>query len=485
MKRARCIFLLLLHISFCNSVLRGQIGPQEIQNLKQISPAKVEKWQKKAAENNSKAEVRVGLLFETGSGVSEDDSKAVDFYGRAATQGDAMGEVHLGAMYESGKGVPQNCEAAINSYRLAAENRKNSLYGRSYGQLYLGRMNAEGRGVSRNYKEAIRWYKSAADGSDKLAEARFALGDIYEHGLGVPQDYEAAFKWYKKAATNPYPAAWQVLLGGASVGLLLPIAAARYTIVSTPDVRARAQNALGMLYQKGLGVRQSYRKALARYDKAMKLGSADAEDNLATMYEKGWGGRQNRDRARALRWSAEERRRLGSGQAWHVSGSSMKLDCTASTTVASNPTTPQDNGATSDMPPPPPPHDCEGLLTYAGDEAELAGLGEKAFARLDYICTIKFLEQAKTVQSRKVWEQDFPYLAAAYLLGNGDRDKFQRTLQEMLVEMRLNNSYLHNNVTIGFTLQNLTDVRQYVDKPAQDYIDKQIVFEAIRIKRNM
>jgi hypothetical protein len=99
--------------------------------------------------------------------------------------------------------------------------------------------------------------------------------------------------------------------------------------------------------------------------------------------------------------------------------------------------------------------------------------------------TIKFLEQAKAVQGSKVWERDFPYLAAAYLLGNGDRDGFQSTLQEMLAEMRLNNSYLHHGPPIATALQNLSNVRQYVDAQAKDYIDKQIVPAAIKIKQNV
>jgi hypothetical protein len=51
--------------------------------------------------------------------------------------------------------------------------------------------------------------------------------------------------------------------------------------------------------------------------------------------------------------------------------------------------------------------------------------------------------------------------------------------------MRLNNSYLHHSATIGFALQNLTDVRLYVDHPAQEYIDAKIIPEATRIKQNL
>jgi hypothetical protein len=147
--------------------------------------------------------------------------------------------------------------------------------------------------------------------------------------------------------------------------------------------------------------------------------------------------------------------------------------------------------AKNEMPAPKPvapgldPHYDGLFMQYQGDEATLAKLGEEAFSRLDYAWTIKFLEQAKTVQGSKVWERDFPYLAAAYLLGNGDRDKFQATLQDMLAEMRLNNSFLHHGPPIAMALQNLSNIRPYLDKEAQAYIDKQIVPEAIRIKQNV
>jgi hypothetical protein len=112
-------------------------------------------------------------------------------------------------------------------------------------------------------------------------------------------------------------------------------------------------------------------------------------------------------------------------------------------------------------------------------------LGEQAFSRLDYSGTIKCLEQARRVQSSKVWESKYPLLAAAYLLGNHDRDGFKRTLQEMLGEMRLNNSYLHHGPTIGFVLQTLDYVKPFVDADAQAYINTMVEPEAIRIKDHL
>jgi hypothetical protein len=122
---------------------------------------------------------------------------------------------------------------------------------------------------------------------------------------------------------------------------------------------------------------------------------------------------------------------------------------------------------------------------YQGDESQLAALGEEAFAKLDYAWTIKFLEQAKTVESSKVWERDYPLLAAAYLLGDGDRTKFKDTFTDMLAEMRLQNSFLHHPPTIGMALQAISNVRQYVDAEGQAYIDDTVTPQVIEIKKRL
>ena len=129
--------------------------------------------------------------------------------------------------------------------------------------------------------------------------------------------------------------------------------------------------------------------------------------------------------------------------------------------------------------------ECPSFAASQGDESALALLAEKAFSQQHYVCVITYLEQAKRVQASKVWERDYPYLAAAYLLGRQDRAQFESSLQEMLGEMRLNHSYLHHGPPIGMALQNLTDVRQYLDRQAQGYIDNQVIPEALKIKAGL
>ena len=61
-----------------------------------------------------------------------------------------------------------------------------------------------------------------------------------------------------------------------------------------------AQTQLGLMFEKGQGVKQDYAKALLRYINAAVLGQATAQDNLGCMYLHGRGVKQ--DYAKALSW---------------------------------------------------------------------------------------------------------------------------------------------------------------------------------------
>ena len=63
---------------------------------------------RKAADQGvAQAQDRLGQLYETGSGVAQDDAKAALWYRRAADQNLAPAELHLGLLYHHGIGVPQ------------------------------------------------------------------------------------------------------------------------------------------------------------------------------------------------------------------------------------------------------------------------------------------------------------------------------------------------------------------------------------------
>ncbi len=111
-----------------------------------------------------------------------------------AEQGDAKAQIKLGLMYELGQGVPQDNAEALRWYRLAADHDATAQF--NLGSMY--EFGNDGLGAAQDYAEAFKWYLRAADQGD--ANAQFRLGTMYEQGHGVPQDYILAYMHYDLAA---------------------------------------------------------------------------------------------------------------------------------------------------------------------------------------------------------------------------------------------------------------------------------------------
>ena len=61
-----------------------------------------------AEQGHAKAQYNLGLMYDNGEGVPENDSEAVKWYRLAAEQGIATAQYNLGIMYDNGEGVPEN-----------------------------------------------------------------------------------------------------------------------------------------------------------------------------------------------------------------------------------------------------------------------------------------------------------------------------------------------------------------------------------------
>ena len=73
-----------------------------------------------AEQGNARAQSRLGVLYDLGLGVSEDDAEAVRLYRLAADQGYADAQVALGWMYANGEGVPEDQVYAYMWFKLSA-----------------------------------------------------------------------------------------------------------------------------------------------------------------------------------------------------------------------------------------------------------------------------------------------------------------------------------------------------------------------------
>ena len=73
-----------------------------------------------ADQGNAKAQYNLGVMYDNGEGVPQDDAEAVKWYRKATEQGYAKAQNNLGLMYYNGEGVSQDYVQAHMWYNLAA-----------------------------------------------------------------------------------------------------------------------------------------------------------------------------------------------------------------------------------------------------------------------------------------------------------------------------------------------------------------------------
>ena len=75
-----------------------------------------------AKQGNADAQFNLGVMYENGEGVRQDDAEAVRWYRQAAEQGLAQAQYNLGVEYETGRGVHQDLALAQEWYGKACQN---------------------------------------------------------------------------------------------------------------------------------------------------------------------------------------------------------------------------------------------------------------------------------------------------------------------------------------------------------------------------
>jgi len=116
-----------------------------------------------------------------------------------ANQGAAYAQFNLGVMYDNGDGIPENDAEAVKWYKKAADQ------GDAGAQSNLGIMYDNGEGVPENDAEAVRWFRKAANQGH--AKAQFNLAVMYFNGDGVPENHVRAYVWLSMAKTQGHESA--------------------------------------------------------------------------------------------------------------------------------------------------------------------------------------------------------------------------------------------------------------------------------------
>ena len=103
------------------------------------------------------------LTFQSAAASEFDEMKAL------ADKGDAYAQNNLGVMYDNGRGVPENDAEAVKWFRKAA------AQGRADAQSELGFMYGTGKGVPENSIRAYVWFSMAKTQGDTGAASNIDI----------------------------------------------------------------------------------------------------------------------------------------------------------------------------------------------------------------------------------------------------------------------------------------------------------------------
>ena len=132
------------------------------------------------------------------------------------------------------------------------------------------------------------------------AQSQALIASFYDEGHILSVDPQKALHWYTKAGENGHAGAQNHLGVVYFKGIGVPRdhkKASYWWTYAAKQGFAPAQNNLGYLYEKGLGVKQNYMTAAYWYNKSANQDYAQAQNNLAVLLDQGRGIQKNSEEA--------------------------------------------------------------------------------------------------------------------------------------------------------------------------------------------
>lgn len=139
-----------LAVSFVTAAESEQFTPTEVQPNDFIEPLR-----QSALAGSAEAQFELGLIFEYGRGVEQDDAQAAYWYKQSADQDFPDSLYRLAVFSDNGWGQPVNKERAFKLYKSAAEK------GHTLAQHDVAMMYYQGSGVRQDVVQAYKWLKIA------------------------------------------------------------------------------------------------------------------------------------------------------------------------------------------------------------------------------------------------------------------------------------------------------------------------------------
>lgn len=237
-------------LSLCNSRV------PEFVNLAQSFLLKL------ARRGNIHAQIILGDSYYNGAnGFDLDKRQSIHWRQLAADKGDVRCMFNIAIMYGNGEGIRKNPKKAVYYAGVAAE----MGYAEAYGQL--GYYHYWGIGTKKDDVAAVECFRKSIAMGEKTVAAH-NLAERYRQGEGVEKDYAQAIYYHSMAARRKYPDSICCLGIMHTNGQGMPrneTKGVRLLRRAQKLGSLRAALELGKCYDRGIGVPQNWKKAMAIY----------------------------------------------------------------------------------------------------------------------------------------------------------------------------------------------------------------------------
>lgn len=177
-----CLFVCIIYSCFFQSLAHANETDHSAVSNTTI-PQKHNHIYKAALDGSAEAQYQIGLLFEYGRDVEQDDFIAANWYEKSAAQAFSDAQYRLAILYDNGWGKPTNKEKAFELYESAAEN------GHELAQHDVAIMYFKGIGVNRNPLQAYKWLRIAVLSGSPLMQKHLTMiaQDLFPEEIKVAE----------------------------------------------------------------------------------------------------------------------------------------------------------------------------------------------------------------------------------------------------------------------------------------------------------
>lgn len=257
----------------------------------------------KAAElGHVEAQIRVGVFYQCGVGIEEDEEKAFEWYKKAAKSEDADALNNLADCYNKGIGTKTDKLKAFEIYNKAFNIYLNDAEnGNEDAMEMVAYYYKNGLGVSEAPQKVFEWTKKIVDSKSVTNQLLAKLAFYYEIGYGTEVDINKSKELYAKIVkTSDAKELYNIgTYFACKDDKKEKEQAHKWFSLAAEKGDVEVIKKIALYYECGVGIEENIQNAIKFYEKASKQGDVKAMVSLGYIYYK---ETEYQNYAKAIQW---------------------------------------------------------------------------------------------------------------------------------------------------------------------------------------